>query len=151
MSQPDDFSTYVADLLDGRYDCVDRLVLNGYFPMGQTSGGLLTWWNALCPHTPLEAKRLQQMAGDFSRRVHAFAKQHHVPLIHCPLGDKTKHARAEALLPKDPNFRGLFAIPVARVPGLVWKAKKNRQGKLAGRFITDADRGMFPIACGLPV
>jgi hypothetical protein len=38
MSQPDDFSAYVAELLDGRYDCVDRLVLNGYFPMGQTSG-----------------------------------------------------------------------------------------------------------------
>ena len=45
MSQPDDFSAYVAELLDGRYDCVDRLVLNGYFPMGQTSGGLLTWWS----------------------------------------------------------------------------------------------------------
>jgi len=49
MSLPDDFSSYVPHLLDGRYDWVDRIVLNGYFLMGQTSGGLLTWWNQLCP------------------------------------------------------------------------------------------------------
>jgi hypothetical protein len=133
MPQPDDFSAYVANLLDGRYDCVDRLVLNGYFPWGQTSGGLLTWWNALHPGVALDPKRLPQMAGDFSRRVHAFAQTHRVPIRHCPLGDKTKHARAEALRPKDPNFRGLFAILVARAPGLVWKAQNNRKGQLVLR------------------
>ena len=73
------------------------------------------------------------MAGDFSRRVHAFAQHKEVPILHCRMGDKTKHARAEALRPKDPNFRGLFAILVARVPGLVWKAKKNRKGQLVLR------------------
>jgi hypothetical protein len=73
------------------------------------------------------------MAGDFSRRVHAYAKKNHIPIIHCPIGDRTKHARAEKLLPKDPAFQGLFAILVARAPGLVWKAKKNRQGKLVLR------------------
>lgn len=133
MSLPDDFSGYVADLLDGRYDCVDRIVLNGYFLMGQTSGGLLTWWNQLCPGGPLDQKRLEQMAGDFSRRVHAFAKKHDLPVIYCPLGDKTKHQRAEQLLPKDPGFQGVFAILVARAPALVWKAKRNREGKLVLR------------------
>jgi hypothetical protein len=44
-SQPDDFSAYVADLPDGRYNCIDRLLLNGYLPTGRTSGGLLMWWN----------------------------------------------------------------------------------------------------------
>ena len=39
MSTPDDFSTYVADLLSGTYDCVDRISVRGYFPLGQTSGG----------------------------------------------------------------------------------------------------------------
>jgi hypothetical protein len=129
MSMPDDFSTYVAHLLDGRYDCVDRIVLNGYFLMGQTSGGLLTWWNQLCPGAPLDQKRLQQMAGDFSRRVHAFAKKQNIPVLYCPMGDKNKHQRAEKLLPKEPGFQGLFAILVARAPALVWKAKRNREGK----------------------
>ena len=133
MNLPDDFSSYVAQLLDGRYDCVDRLVLNGYFLMGQTSGGLLTWWDRLCPDTPLDQKRLEQMAGDFSRRVHAFAKKHHIPLLHCPLGDKTKHQRAEQLRPRDPAFQGVFVILVARAPALVWKAKLNPKGQLVLR------------------
>ena len=28
----DDFTSYNQELLAGRYDCVDRIVLNGYFP-----------------------------------------------------------------------------------------------------------------------
>src|ERR1035438_6826254 len=133
MSVSDEFSTYVADLLDGRYDCVDRIVLNGYFLMGQTSGGFLTWWNQLCPGAPLDQKKLEEMAGDFSRRLHAFAKKANIPVIHCLLGDKTKHQRAEKLLPKDPAFQGVFAILVARAPALVWKARRNREGKLVLR------------------
>jgi len=103
MSLPDEFSSYVAGLLDGRYDCVDRIVLNGYFLMGQTSGGLLTWWNQLYPGGPLDQKRLEQMAGDFSRRLHAFAKKHQIPVIYCPLGDKTKRQRAEHSKPDEPG------------------------------------------------
>jgi hypothetical protein len=39
MSADEQFSGYYADLLEGRYDCVDRLVVNAYFAMGQTGGG----------------------------------------------------------------------------------------------------------------
>jgi hypothetical protein len=158
MSLADDFSTYVAPLLDGGYDCVDRLVLNGYFLLGQTSGGFLTWWNDLFPGTKLEPKRLEQMAGDVSRRVFAFAKKHAIPIIRCPLGDKTKHTRAEKLRPTDSAFQGVFAILVARAPGLVWKARLNRAGKLVLRrtepwplvqhyhfHIVDRDWGHFTI------
>jgi hypothetical protein len=43
MNAMDDFSTYSAELLEGTCDCVDRIVLNAYFAMGQTGGGLRTW------------------------------------------------------------------------------------------------------------
>jgi hypothetical protein len=33
-TQPDDLSQYYAELLEGIYDCVDRIVLNAFFPMG---------------------------------------------------------------------------------------------------------------------
>src|SRR5215469_15588635 len=42
MNTPDDFSRYHAELLDGIYDCVDRIVLNAFFSMGQTGGGMRT-------------------------------------------------------------------------------------------------------------
>jgi hypothetical protein len=133
MPTPDDFSTYVADLLNGTYDCVDRISLRGYFPMGQTSGGLLSWWNQLYPNTPLTEQRLRSLAGDFARRVQAYARKHQIPMRYCPIGDKTKHAQAEKLRPDDPNFQGVFAIFVAKGPALVWQAKNNRHGKVVLR------------------
>jgi hypothetical protein len=53
MAAPDEFSSYNSELLRGSYDCVDRIVLRAYHPMGQSSGGFLTWWNALHPDAVL--------------------------------------------------------------------------------------------------
>lgn len=133
MPTPDDFSTYIADLLRGTYDCVDRIALRGYFPMGQTSGGLLMWWNQLFPGTPLTQQRLRTMSGDLARRVQAYARKHQIPLRHFPIGDKSKHAKAQQLRPTDPKFQGVFAIFVAKAPALVWQAKNNRAGKVVLR------------------
>src|SRR5262249_31350739 len=47
MNTPDDLSQYYAELLEGIYDCVDRIVLNAFFPMGQTGGGMRSWWRNL--------------------------------------------------------------------------------------------------------
>ena len=43
----DDLSRRYGDLLTGTYDCVDRIVLNAYFSMGQEGGGFRTWWRQL--------------------------------------------------------------------------------------------------------
>src|SRR5262245_17901766 len=133
MSTSDDFSTYVADLLSGTYDCVDRISVRGYFPLGQTSGGLLTWWNRLFPNTALTEERLRKLAGAFARRVHAFARKHKIPLRYFALADKTTQAPADKLRPVDPKFRGVFAIVFAKAPALVWQAKINPAGKVVLR------------------
>ena len=36
----DDFTQYHHELLEGVYDCTDRIVVNGCFPLGQEGGGL---------------------------------------------------------------------------------------------------------------
>ena len=130
MTTPDDFSTYIGELLTGSYDCVDRISLRGYFPMGQTSGGFLTWWDALSPKTVPTQAKLRAMAGDFARRVHAFAEKNQIPIRYCEMGDKTKHAQAEKLRPKDGDFQGVFLILVAKASALVWQANNNRRGQL---------------------
>jgi hypothetical protein len=38
------FSERCGDLLTGSYDCVDRIVLNAYFPLGHSPGGFRVWW-----------------------------------------------------------------------------------------------------------
>ncbi|MGB5832524.1 MAG: hypothetical protein WBG92_11105 [Thiohalocapsa sp.] len=128
MEQVDDFSAYHDELLDGRYDCVDRIVLNGYFPLGQQGGGFCTWWRALTgSDQTLDQEHLQRLASRFSRRLHAWAKKQGIPLIHCAPGER-KHELAESYLPQDPDQGGLFLILVAKAPGLVWEVQHNANG-----------------------
>lgn len=128
MEQIDDFSAYHNELLDGRYDCVDRIVLNGYFPLGQQGGGFRTWWRALSgSDETLDQDHLQRLAGRFSRRVHAWAKKQDIPLIHCAPGQR-KHELAAPYLPRDPDQSGLFLILVAKAPALVWEVQHSKNG-----------------------
>ena len=69
---PDEFSEYYNDFLDGTYDCVDRIVLNGYFYMAQSGGGFRTWWNRLMgDEKKLDNTHLMRFAGRFARRLRA--------------------------------------------------------------------------------
>src|SRR5213080_1428615 len=72
---PDALSEHYADLLEGSYDCVDRLVLNAYFRMGRSGGGFRAWWQKLYgSEEHLDNAHLMRMAGRFSRRLRAFAR-----------------------------------------------------------------------------
>ncbi|MBI4611842.1 MAG: hypothetical protein HY726_22865 [Candidatus Rokubacteria bacterium] len=128
MKQHDEFSDYYEELLEGRYDCVDRIVLNGYFSLGQQGGGFRHWWRKLTgSDATLDQEHLLQMAGRFSRRVHAYAKRRGIPLIHCEPGVR-KHELAEQYRPQDSNFTGVFLILVAKAPALVWEVSQNSRG-----------------------
>jgi hypothetical protein len=78
----DGLSTLYQDLLDGSYDCVDRIVLNAYFRMGHHPGGFRVWWRALTgSDETLENFHLMRLAGRFSRRIRGYAKAHGIPVI----------------------------------------------------------------------
>jgi hypothetical protein len=128
MKQNDEFSTYYEDLLEGRYDCVDRIVVNGYFPLGQQGGGFRHWWRKLTgSDETLDQEHVLRMAGRFSRRVHAYARRHRIPLLHCEPGVR-KHELAEQYRPSAPTFRGVFLILVAKAPALVWEVTHGSSG-----------------------
>lgn len=127
----DEYSDYYVDFLDNTYDCVDRIVLNAYFCMGQMAGGFRTWWRQLMGSDDnLDNAHLMRMAGRFSRRVRAHAKAHQIPLKDCAPGER-KHEIAEEYLPKDANFTGVFLILVARAPAPVWNVQCTKSGKIA--------------------
>ena len=71
----DEFTTYYQDYLVGNYDCVDRIVLNAYFPMGHNPGGFRAWWRQLFgSDDTLDNTHLIRIAGRFSRRLKAYAQ-----------------------------------------------------------------------------
>lgn len=116
----DDLSEHYKDLLAGSYDCVDRIVLNGYFRMAHTPGGFRHWWRRLHgTDENLDNTHLMRMAGRFSRRLRAWAKANGIPVIACAAGER-KHDLAEDYLSQHPETRGLFMIFVARAQAPVW-------------------------------
>jgi len=130
MKPCDDFSDYYAPLLDGVYDCLDRIVLNAYYPMGQSGGGLRTWWRRLHGSDEgLSDGALRDMAGTFARRLRAHCAKQSIPFVETALGER-KHQLAEDYRPEDPNFKGLFLVLTAKAPAPVWQVHRNDQGQI---------------------
>jgi hypothetical protein len=124
------FSAYYAEYLEGTYDCVDRIVLNAYFQLGQTPGGFRHWWRQWHgSDDDLDNTHLMRFAGRFSRRVRAYAERQDIPLVYCKSGAR-KHLIAAQYVPEDPDFVGVFVILVGRAPAPVWDVKRSKQGRI---------------------
>jgi hypothetical protein len=118
----DPLSDRYRQLLEGSYDCVDRIVLNAYFRMGHSGGGFRVWWQKLeGSEEHLDNAHLMRMAGRFSRRLRAFAKAKGIPVIDCGRGER-KHEIAEEYLARPTGKPGLFLILVGKAPAPVWEA-----------------------------
>ena len=116
----DRLSALYRDLLDGTYDCVDRIVLNAYFRPGHNPGGFRVWWRRLTgSDASLDNAHLMRMAGRFSRRLRAYAKEHRIPVIDCSVNER-KHDLAEKHLETTTVTQGVFLILVGRAPAPVW-------------------------------
>jgi hypothetical protein len=130
MNTPDEFSRYYAELLEGTYDCADRVVLNAYFPLGQTGGGLRSWWRGLRgDDSTLDDAHLREMAGTFSRRVQGFCAKHRIAIIDAQ-AEERKHELAEPLVPTDPKFCGLFLVITGNAPAPLWEVKRNADQRI---------------------
>ena len=125
----DDLSQRYGDLLQGTYDCVDRIVLNAYYSLAHSAGGFREWWRRLNNGSDdnLDNAHLMRMAGRFSRRVHGFARAHGVPIIDCGRGER-KHRIAEEYLATHAVKQGLFLILVGRAMAPVWEVQRSARG-----------------------
>lgn len=162
MVATDPLGLAYADLLVGRYDCVDRIILNAYFAFACSPGGFRLWWRSLeGSDDTLDNARLIRMAGRFSRGVRGWAKKENIPVIDCAAGER-KHNLAEEYLPTDPQRTGIFLVLVNRVPASIWDMKRFGKGGIDLRrkhahvnhytfHIWDAEWGHVAIRmCGHP-
>src|ERR1019366_9248397 len=119
-TMPDELCAYYSPLLTGTYDCVDRIVLNAYFPLGHSPGGFREWGRRLYGSDDnLDNEHLMRMAGRFARRLRAYAKAQSIAVIDCQAGER-KHEIAEQYLAEKPQAQGVFLILVSRCVAPVW-------------------------------
>jgi hypothetical protein len=118
------------DLLDGIYDCVDRLVLRAYDRFIQQPGGFRVWWRRWQgSDEQLDDAHLMRVAGRFARRVKAWAAEASVPVIFSGAGQR-KEFISQAHLPADPAFQGIFLVVVGRAPARVWQVQHTTDGRI---------------------
>lgn len=126
----DQLTEMYSDLIEGSYDCPDRIVLNAYFSLGHSPGGFRNWWRRLFgDDNNLDKTHLIRFAGRFSRRLQTYATAHNIPFIQCPSAER-KHLIAQQYLPQDPQFSGLFLVLVSRASGLVWDVSHTADGRI---------------------
>jgi len=125
----DELSVRYGNLLAGSYDCVDRIVLNAFFPFGCSPGGFRTWWRALHGGSDehLDDTRLMRMAGRFARRVRAWAQANEVPVIYCKTGERKHLIAGQHLAARQPGT-GVFLVLVAKAMAPVWKVRRSASG-----------------------
>lgn len=123
-SKNDSLTDHYAPLLEGTYDCIDRIVLNAYIPMLMVPGGVRNWYRLMQgSDADMSDSTMMRFAGRFSRRVQSFCKKKEIPFVHFQTGER-KHEEAERLKPKDKSFIGIFAVFVSRAPSLLWEVKR---------------------------
>lgn len=130
----DDFCERYGDLLTGSYDCVDRIVLNAFFPLGHNPGGFRCWWRRLHgDDDDLDNTHLMRFAGRFARRVKAWAAANSVPVIYCKAGQR-KHLIAEEYLATHAVGTGVFLVLAAKAPASVWEVRRSESTGVIGNI-----------------
>lgn len=130
MKTKDILTQHYLPLLEGEYDCIDRIVLNAYCPMLLVPGGVRNWYRKMeGSDKDMSDASMMRYAGRFSRRVQSFCKKKSIPFVYFPTGER-KHNKAELLKPHDSGFIGIFAVFVSRAPSLLWEIKQFDNGSI---------------------
>jgi hypothetical protein len=126
----DEFSRRYAELMESSYDCMDRIVINAYNPLLQQAGGFRFWWRQWKGSDEgLETTQLMRIAGRYGKRVRAYAQAHQIPVIECDR-EVRKHELAQAHLPPEATFQGVFLILVSRFSAPIWEVQSSKEGKV---------------------
>ncbi|NIM12049.1 MAG: hypothetical protein GTO45_08015 [Candidatus Aminicenantes bacterium] len=130
MEFDDQFSQHYDEMLEGTYECADRIVINGYDKVLHHPGGFRWWWRELKgSDDDLDTNHLMRMASRFARRAKAFANHSNIEMIYCKPNEKKYEIAAEHI-PEDKNFCGVFLILVSRASAFTWKVERSAGGKI---------------------
>jgi hypothetical protein len=125
----------IGELLDGHVtltvECLDRLYLNGYVPMLQVPGQLVTFLTKHRGATIPSPALLEAITTRFVREVRAFAQQEGVPLIRFQPGER-KDDVATGQRQTFTKPEGVVFIGIAQEKAQAFKATKRMQGQAVG-------------------
>lgn len=108
--------------------CVDRIYLNGYVPTLQTGGAIVYFLKKQRQATLASPALLGTITRGFVSDVEAFAKTHHIPLVHFQKGQR-KDEVAARFRRKFTAAEGVVFIGVAQEQSPGFKARRETHGR----------------------
>jgi hypothetical protein len=132
----------INDVLDGHVTldvaCVDRLYLNAYVPVLQVGGQVERFCKKHLGQPIASPAVIEKIGNRFRREVDAFARRHHVPVLHLSKPDRTRwddrkldHVRPYLGRAESSGRIGVVAIVAAQEFQWVFSATK-KTGKTVG-------------------
>jgi hypothetical protein len=112
--------------------CLDRIYLNGYVPILQMPGQLVTFLTKHRKQPVPSPALLEQITKRFKQAVETFAEQNEVPLIHFESGDR-KDDIANERRERFTRTEGVVFIGIAQEKAWAFKAQKQ---KTSSRFVS---------------
>lgn len=133
MNATDKFLSHYEAQISWHYDCVDRIVLNGMFLLGQSPGGFRYWWRELFGSDEnLSDESMRKLAGDFARRIYGWARKSGVPVLESSKGErKDELAFPYVLKAEEAQRPGVFLVVSGLAPAPVWRVKRNPSGAIS--------------------
>ena len=109
-------------------ECVDRVYLNGYIPMLQSSGGLVYFLEHQRGQMIASPTLLGEVTQAFAAQVEVFAKREGIPMVRFEKGQRKDDVAAQ-YRKKFTKPEGVVFIGVAQEKMNGFKARKDIQGK----------------------
>ncbi len=111
-----------------------------------------SWWRALYgSDADLDTEHLMRLAGRFSRRVHAYAHQHGLPLLHWAALDNQPHTPCRSwpsnTSPKTPTSPACSSFSSAKARP--WSGRSNAAAARAPLGAQDALAARLPLSLSL--
>ena len=105
--------------------CLDRIYLNGYIPILQVPGQLVTFLTKHRKQPVPSPALLEQITKRFKQAVETFAQQNDIPLIHFESGDR-KDDIANERRERFTRTEGVVFIGIAQEKAWAFKAQKQK-------------------------
>ena len=112
-------------------ECLDRIYLNGYVPLMQLSGQLVSFLVAHCKQKIPSPVLLQQMTQKFVQDVKQYADENDIPIIPFERGQRKDTIAAE-MRRRYPVRDGVVFIGIAQEKASAFKGRKKKQKGYVG-------------------
>ena len=133
MTIPQTANDVLSDHVTLEVECIDRMYLNLYVPLLQTSGGINFYWTEMRGFKFASSALMKPMTQEFVARIEEFASREHIDIISFEKGQRKEDVAAEYLA-RFPLEEGVLFIGKAQEKTKVFRTERRRNPETGATY-----------------